>query len=124
MTRTMCCCAIGLGKDRSDADRMRYDRGLYFKSAPEMAARFPDHSGGPREYTPRRGPRRSGVLEDVPGSLVPVAAGVRDRERALVRLAEEGARARYGDPLPTTVREALDYSSGLITKDRLRRLTS
>ena len=34
---------IGLGKDRSDADRMRYDRGLYFKSAPEIAARFPDH---------------------------------------------------------------------------------
>ena len=32
---------IGLGKDRSDIDRMRYDAGLYFKSAPEIAARFP-----------------------------------------------------------------------------------
>src|SRR5947199_2027596 len=32
---------IGLGKDRSDHDRMRYDNGLYFKSAPEIAARFP-----------------------------------------------------------------------------------
>src|SRR4029079_18462158 len=31
---------IGLGKDRSDPDRMTYDRGLYFKSAPEIAARF------------------------------------------------------------------------------------
>src|SRR5579872_6966691 len=33
---------IGLGKDRDDADRMRYDRGLYFKSAPEIAAHFAD----------------------------------------------------------------------------------
>src|SRR5262245_10878366 len=33
---------IGLGKDRSDRDRMRYDDGLYFKSAPEIAAHFPD----------------------------------------------------------------------------------
>lgn len=31
---------IGLKKDRLDADRMKYDRGLYFKSAPEMAAHF------------------------------------------------------------------------------------
>ncbi|MCH7890480.1 MAG: PHP domain-containing protein, partial [Gemmatimonadetes bacterium] len=33
---------IGLGKDRSDTRRMRYDKGLYFKSAPEIAERFPD----------------------------------------------------------------------------------
>src|SRR5690606_25042515 len=28
---------IGLGKDRSDENRMRYDRGLYFKSPTEIA---------------------------------------------------------------------------------------
>ncbi|MEE8148738.1 MAG: PHP domain-containing protein, partial [Longimicrobiales bacterium] len=33
---------IGLGKDRDDPDRMRYDDGLYFKSAAEIAERFPD----------------------------------------------------------------------------------
>src|SRR3954470_460242 len=33
---------IGLGKDRSDADRMKYDRGLYFKSAPEISNHFRD----------------------------------------------------------------------------------
>jgi DNA polymerase-3 subunit alpha len=32
---------IGLGKDRDDQNRLRYDRGLYFKSGPEMRARFP-----------------------------------------------------------------------------------
>ena len=34
---------IGLGKDKDDPDRMHYDRGLYFKSGPEMAERFPAH---------------------------------------------------------------------------------
>ena len=33
---------IGLGKDFADANRMKYDGQLYFKSAPEMADRFPD----------------------------------------------------------------------------------
>src|SRR5690606_19454136 len=33
---------IGLGKDLEDGNRMRYDGGLYFKSGPEMAERFPE----------------------------------------------------------------------------------
>src|SRR5690625_431484 len=33
---------IGLGRDYDDPNRMRYDGGLYFKSADEMRARFPD----------------------------------------------------------------------------------
>ena len=32
---------IGLGKDREDRDRLRYDRGLYFKSHAEIAEHFP-----------------------------------------------------------------------------------
>jgi len=32
---------IGLGKDWTDTNRMRYDEGLYFKSADEIAAAFP-----------------------------------------------------------------------------------
>ena len=34
---------IGLGKDRSDPNRMRYDDGLYFKSPDEVRDFFPDH---------------------------------------------------------------------------------
>ena len=34
---------IGLGKDRDDPNRMKYDEGLYFKSAEEMASRFPEN---------------------------------------------------------------------------------
>ncbi len=33
---------IGLGKDFTDPNRMKYDDQLYFKSGPEMAERFPD----------------------------------------------------------------------------------
>ena len=33
-----------------------------------------------------------------------------------MRLAEEGAKTRYGDPLPANVRERLEYELGVITK--------
>lgn len=107
---------IGLGKDRSDHDRMRYDNGLYFKSAPEIASRFPG---------------RPDVLENtlkiadeisVPFSKTyhvpsfPLPAGVGSENELLVRLAEEGAKMRYGDPLPANVRERLDFELSVITK--------
>jgi len=106
---------IGLGKDRSDHDRMRYDNGLYFKSAPEIAARFPG---------------RPDVLENtlriadeisVPFSKTyhvpsfPLPAGVESENELLVRLAEAGAKERYGDPLPAEVSQRLDYELGVIT---------
>ena len=107
---------IGLGKDRSDHDRMRYDKGLYFKSAPEIASRFPG---------------RPDVLENtlkiadeisVPFSKTyhvpsfPLPAGVGTENELLVRLSEDGAKVRYGDPLPANVRERLDYELSVITK--------
>jgi DNA polymerase-3 subunit alpha len=107
---------IGLGKDRGDADRLRYDRGLYFKSAPEMAQRFPE---------------RSDLLEntlriadevDVPFQKkyflpsFPLPAGTASENELLVRLATEGAKVRYGDPLPENVRQRLEYELDVITK--------
>jgi DNA polymerase-3 subunit alpha len=107
---------IGLKKDRLDADRLRYDRGLYFKSAPEMAAVFPD---------------RPDVLENtcaiadavdvqfekkyfVPA--FPLPKGVKSENDLLVKLATAGAKTRYGTPLPAEVQERLDYELGVITK--------
>jgi DNA polymerase-3 subunit alpha len=106
---------IGLGKDRSDPDRMRYDRGLYFKSAPEMAQHFPD---------------RPDVLENT--LLVadqinvefgkkyhlpafPLPSGVTSENELLTTLALAGAKERYGDPLPQHVRDRFDYELGVIT---------
>jgi DNA polymerase III subunit alpha len=107
---------IGLGKDRDDENRMRYDRGLYFKSAPEIAEKFAG---------------RADVLEntlkiaDEAGiefskkyylPSFPLPPDVPTENDLLVRLAESGARERYGDPLPAEVRERLDYELGVITK--------
>jgi len=107
---------IGLKKDRLDADRLRYDRGLYFKSAPEMATVFPD---------------RPDVLENtcaiadavdvafekkyyVPA--FPLPKGVKSENDLLVTLATDGAKRRYGTPLPAEAKERLDYELGVITK--------
>ena len=105
---------IGLGKDREDPNRMRYDEGLYFKSAEEISERFPD---------------RPDVIENtlaiadqvaldfdktyhLPAFPLPKSHG--DEHDYLVHLSVEGAVARYGDPLPGHVQERLDYELGVI----------
>ncbi|HEV8496530.1 MAG TPA: DNA polymerase III subunit alpha, partial [Gemmatimonadaceae bacterium] len=107
---------IGLGKDRSDADRMRYDRGLYFKSAPEIAKHFaarPDVL----ENTLKIADEVSvefGKKYHVPA--FPLPTGVSSENELLTTLATAGAKERYGDPLPDNVRERLEYELDVITK--------
>jgi DNA polymerase-3 subunit alpha len=107
---------IGLGKDRADADRLRYDRGLYFKSAPEMAQRFPDRTDVIENTL------RIAEETDVPFQKkyflpsFPLPIGTATENELLVRLATEGAKARYGDRLPENVRERLQYELDVITK--------
>ncbi|MFN8571819.1 MAG: DNA polymerase III subunit alpha [Gemmatimonadaceae bacterium] len=107
---------IGLGKDRDDRDRMRYDGGLYFKSASEIAAKFP---GRPDvlENTVAIGERcgvEFGKKYHVPS--FPLPANAASENDLLVQLATEGARMRYGTPLPTHVDERLRYELDVITK--------
>ena len=105
---------IGLGKDRADPNRIRYDQGLYFKSAPEIAAHFRD---------------RPDVLENTLAiadqvalefekkyhlPAFPLPVDHRDENEYLVHLASAGARERYGDPLPAPVQARLDYELGVI----------
>ena len=107
---------IGLGKEVAEQKRMHYDEGLYFKNSDEMLARFP---------------KRPDVLEntlkiadevDVAFSKkyhvpsFPLPKGVKTENDLLITLTEAGARERYGDPLPTNVRERLDYELDVITK--------
>ena len=107
---------IGLGKDYSDQNRLHYDRGLYFKNGPEMAARFPDRSDV-LENTLRIADEVGLALEKqycVPS--FPLPPGVETEGELLVRLATDGAKARYGAVLPPEVQERLDYELGVITK--------
>jgi DNA polymerase III subunit alpha len=107
---------IGLGKDRNDPDRMHYDQGLYFKSAPEIAARFPGRADVLENTL--------AIAEDVNVEFgkkyhvpsFPLPAGVSTENELLVRLATEGAVERYGDPLPAEVADRLKYELDVILK--------
>jgi len=113
---------IGLGKDRSDGDRMRYDRGLYFKSHTEIAQKFPNRQDvltRTLEIADAAG-IEFGKKYHVPS--FPLPPGIESENELLVRLADAGARERYaggadsGQPLPAHVKERLDYELGVITK--------
>ena len=107
---------IGLGKDRDDADRMHYDKGLYFKSAPEIAARFPGRADVLANTL--------AIADDISIEFgkkyhvpsFPLPSGVVSENDLLVRLATEGAIERYGKPLPPEVAERLRYELDVILK--------
>lgn len=105
---------IGLGKDRDDPNRMKYDEGLYFKSAEEMAARFPDRPDVV-ENTLKIADEVDLVFEKkyfLPEFPLPEEHS--DEAEYLEYLALEGAKERYGDPLPPEAQERFDYEMGVI----------
>jgi DNA polymerase-3 subunit alpha len=107
---------IGLGKDFTDQNRMHYDRGLYFKSAPEMRQRFPSNPEV-LENTLKIADEAGFAFEKkyyVPS--FPLPPEVKTENELLVRLATEGAHERYGAELSDEVQQRLDYELGVITK--------
>jgi len=115
MHDTLLC--IGTGVLKSDPNRLSFDgEESYFKSAEEMAELFPDR--------PELMSNTVDIAETcgiqfekkhhLPG--FPVPPGFDDDMAHLRHLAEEGARERYGDPLPDEVRERLEYELGVIAK--------
>ena len=105
---------IGLGKDKSDPDRMRYDEGLYFKGPHEMREIFPDH---PEviENTLRIADEVDLTFDKqyyVPEFPTPQEHPT--EEDYLVHLTTEGAKERYGDPLPDAVKERMEFELGVI----------
>jgi len=107
---------IGLGKDRNDKDRMQYDDGLYFKSADEIRPFFP---GREDVLTNTLAIADSVDVQFEKKYYVPnfpLPAGIATENDLLVKLATEGAKERYGQPLPPHVQERLDYELGVITK--------
>lgn len=105
---------IGLGKDRDDPNRMKYDEGLYFKNADEIAAHFPTHPEV-LENTLAIADAVDLVFEKkyyVPEFPVPEEYG--DEAEYLEHLTLEGAKERYGDPLPSEIQERFDYEMEVI----------
>ncbi|MBA4070852.1 MAG: DNA polymerase III subunit alpha, partial [Gemmatimonas sp.] len=107
---------IGLKKDRTDADRMRYDRGLFFKSAPEVREFFPNRPDV-LENTLKIADEvdvQFGKKYHLPS--FPLPKGVKTENDLLVKLAKDGTKLRYGTPLPANVQERLEYELDVITK--------
>ena len=92
--------------------------GLYFKSAQEIAERFPDRpdvlentlaiadsvnlSFEKRYYVPK----------------FPLPEGVPDEKTLLRQITFERARKRFGDPLPPEIQERLEYELSVISNER------
>jgi DNA polymerase-3 subunit alpha len=107
---------IGLKKDRSDADRMTYDNGLFFKHHEQIAAHFP---GRPDvlDNTLRIADAVDITFDKkyhVPA--FPLPTGVKTENDLLVQLSRVGAEERYGSPLPTLHEERLQFELDVITK--------
>ncbi len=110
---------IGLKKDRLDDNRMKYDRGLYFKNAQEIRDHFKDR---PDVLT------NTVAIADEAGfafekkyflPAFPLPKGAKNENDLLVKLATAGARERYSHgekTLPANVQERLDFELGVITK--------
>jgi len=105
---------IGLGKDFEDQSRMRYDEGLYFKSGPEMAERFPDHP----EVIQNTLRIADEVNLDLETSYhlpaFPLPETHEDENDYLEFLTRKGAVERYGDELTDEQKERLEYELGVI----------
>ncbi|MBI3983345.1 MAG: DNA polymerase III subunit alpha [Gemmatimonadetes bacterium] len=108
--------AIGTGKDLDDPARFRFvGQESYLKSEAEMAALFP---GRPELLA--RTQRVADLCEfDFEKRYFlpefPRPAGYASDNDLLVELASDGARRRYGTPLPPAVSQRLDYELGVIT---------
>ena len=109
---------IGLGKDREDENRMRYDGGLYFKSADEISERFP----GRPEVLENTLAIADQVSLDLPQKYhvpeFPLPESFSNEAELLKHLATEGTKEHYGDPLPDEVRERLEYELSVITNPK------
>jgi DNA polymerase-3 subunit alpha len=109
--------AIGTGKDLDDPKRFRFvGEESYVKSEAEMRALFPGH-----EETIANTARVADLCElDFEKRYFlpqfPRPPQYASDDALLVELATQGAERRYGSPLPTPVRERLDYELSVITK--------
>ncbi len=107
---------IGLGKDRNDPNRMRYDDGLYFKSPDEILEFFPKHP----EVLENTLKIADEVDLEMPTQIhlpeFPLPEEYQDPNEYLVHLSLQGAKERYGDPLPAEVQERLEYELEIIVE--------
>src|SRR5207302_3842213 len=99
---------------RQQSDALR--RGTLLQERPEIAESFPDRSDVLENTLKIADETAIQFSKQYKVPSFPLPAGVETENELLIRLAEEGARKRYGAELPANVRERLDYELGVITK--------
>src|SRR5690348_14056451 len=107
---------IGLGKDRNDQGRMHYDRGLYFKSAPEIRQFFGNRADVLENTLKIADEVNVEFKKTYHVPAFPLPEGVSSENDLLRTLARAGAIERYGEPLPQNIQDRLEYELGVITK--------
>jgi DNA polymerase-3 subunit alpha len=107
---------IGLGKDRNDQSRMHYDRGLYFKSAPEIRQFFGDRTDVLENTLKIADEVNVEFKKTYHVPAFPLPEGIASENDLLRTLARDGAIERYGEPLPQNIQDRLEYELGVITK--------
>ncbi|HSJ07477.1 MAG TPA: DNA polymerase III subunit alpha [Longimicrobiales bacterium] len=109
---------IGLGKDRSDQNRMRYDAGLYLKTPDEIRSRFADRPDVVENTLAIADTVDLAISQQYHVPQFPLPADVSSEAELLRRLTLEKARGRFGDPLPAGWDERLEYELGVISNDK------
>jgi DNA polymerase III subunit alpha len=109
---------IGLGKDRSDANRMRYDAGLYLKTPDEIRERFADRPDVVQNTLAIADSVDVRTSRQYHVPQFPLPDDVATEAGLLRRLTYEKARTRFGDPLPAGWDDRLEYELGVISNER------
>jgi DNA polymerase-3 subunit alpha len=109
---------IGLGKDRSDQSRMHYDRGLYFKGAPEISAHFPERPDVLENTLAIAESVNVGFKKQYHVPSFPLPEGFSDEGVLLREMTVTRAKKRFGDPLPDHIRDRLEYELSVIANPK------
>lgn len=109
---------IGLGKDRSDENRMKYDAGLYFKTPDEVSARFADRPDVVENTLAIADSVNVGFAKQYHVPQFPLPDGVATEKELLRRITYEKAHARFGNPLPAGWEERLEYELGVVSNEK------
>jgi DNA polymerase-3 subunit alpha len=110
--------ALAAGKLVSDPDRLRYPTPeFYLKSAEEMVQAF-GHCPEALQATVEIMERCNLELRfnEIHLPRFPLPAGTEKADDYLRALCEEGAKRKYGDPVPDSVRTRMDYELGVMGK--------
>src|SRR3989475_99590 len=109
--------AIGTGKDLDDPNRFRFfGQESYVKAEQEMRVRFPDHPEAVAETARLAALCEFDFEKRYYLPQYPRPAEFASDTDLLVHLARDGARRRYGDPVPPEVEQRLQYELDVIAR--------